>query len=96
MAERVTVSAEELQRRTEELVEQVSRTGEAVLVQDSLEPRAALVSAEDFALLRRLEEAADRELIAKVKAEGGEEISWACLKAELRLDDVYMDTLPAI
>jgi prevent-host-death family protein len=81
----VHVSSLELQQRTEELVAQVASTGEAVVVGDATHPLAALVSAEDYALLRRIEDASDRELIARIKAEGGEEVSWETLKAELGL-----------
>lgn len=80
-----SVTALELQSKINELVDQVTATGEPVVIGDADKPTAALVSAADYEILRRIEDAADRELIARIKAEGGEPISWGTLKAELGL-----------
>ena len=81
----VKVTTKELQQQFGALCDRVTATGEAIVIEDPEKPLVALVSAEDYELLRRIEYAADLEMVQRVKSEGGETVPWEKLKAELGL-----------
>ncbi len=79
------VTKSELHDKTNELCDRVTSTGEAVVIEDPDKPLVVLVSAEDYQILCRIEDIMDKDLIAQIKAEGGEPVAWSSLKAELGL-----------
>lgn len=77
------VSSADLKANIGQIYDRMSETGEPIVVEDGERPVMALVSAEDYELLQRIEDAADRALIKQIKREGGDYLDSVEVKAEL-------------
>ena len=68
-----------------DILNEVAYKGERVLLHRHGKDVAAVISAEDLALLEALEDRMDIEAVKEALKEGGPNISWAQLKAEVGL-----------
>lgn len=68
-----------------DILNEVAFKGERILLHRHGKDVAAVISAEDLALLEELEEQADLEAIREALREGGPNVPWGALKSELGL-----------
>lgn len=68
-----------------DILNDVAFKGERILLHRHGKDVAAVISAEDLALLEQLEEHADLEAIREALREGGPNVRWSELKSELGL-----------
>jgi PHD/YefM family antitoxin component YafN of YafNO toxin-antitoxin module len=79
------LSTRELQEEIVDALDRVATRGERIVVQHRQKDAAVLISLQDFALLKRLEDRLDLEAIRKSKAELGPDVDWDDLKKECGL-----------
>lgn len=79
------LSASDLRKDTAEALNRVAYGGDRIVLHRRDKDVAVLVSMEDYALLKELEERMDLEAIRKSKAEPGENVDWEDLKEECGL-----------
>jgi prevent-host-death family protein len=79
------ISASELRRDTAEALNRVAYARDRIVLHRRDKDVAVLISMEDYALLRDLEDRADLEAIRKSKAKPGKNVLWEDLKAECGL-----------
>jgi len=77
------LTASQLREDLASALNKVAYGGERIVLQRSKKDVAALVSMEDLALLRRLEDKLDLEAMKKALKEPGANIPWKTVKKEL-------------
>ena len=78
-------SASHVRQEFSEILNRVTRRGDHIILNRRGKDVAVLMSVEDYARLRALEDRLDLEAIRTSKAEPGENVDWDDLKAELGL-----------
>jgi len=77
------LTASELRKGMEAALDRVTQGGERVLIEHDHMPVAALISADDLALLEALEARLDQEELTSARRELGEDVPWEVLEEEL-------------
>jgi prevent-host-death family protein len=79
------ISTSELRKDTADALNRVAYAGERIILHRREKDVAVIISIEDYALLREIEDREDIEAIRKSKAEKGPRTDWEDLKKELGL-----------
>ena len=79
------LSTSELRKDIAEALDLVASHGERIVLQRRNRDVAVLISVEDYALFKRLEDHLDLEAIHRSKVEPGESVDWEALKRECDL-----------
>ena len=76
------LSATELRKDAADILNRVAYGGDRVVLHRRDKDVAVIISVEDYALLRRLEDAADLTAIRKSRTSRGKRVAWEDLKKE--------------
>lgn len=76
------LSATELRKDTADILNRVAYGGDRVILHRREKDVAVIISVEDYALLRSLEDAADLAAVRKFRTSRGKRVDWENLKKE--------------
>jgi PHD/YefM family antitoxin component YafN of YafNO toxin-antitoxin module len=79
------LSTEEVKKDISEALDRVAARGERIVLQRENADVAVMISLEDYALFKQLEDRLDLEAIRQSKAEAGPDVTWDTLKKECGL-----------